>query len=120
MSQLIPKNQIVPGEVFAMLIDDGSVFNLQFLQAWLGLTEQSVKSWCAKHNVRPVVQGRTWLFTGKTFRAALEANAEQAKHLGCAEGAALFCIDRQTEWERRALTLVHLIYRPGHKMTTRY
>ncbi len=76
MSQLIPAAQFASGEIYAMLIDDSSTFNLQALQAGLGLTEQSVKAWCAKHGVRPVVQGRTWIFTGRTFRADLEHGAK--------------------------------------------
>lgn len=52
--------------------------------------------------------------------SAIEATALQAQHLGCPTNAALFCVERQTEWERRVVTFVQLVYRPGHKLTTRY
>jgi hypothetical protein len=82
MSQMIPLNQIEGGDVFAMLIDDTSVFNLQILQAGLGLSEESAKKWCSRHRVKAVSQGRTWLFTGATFRKALEAHAEESDATG--------------------------------------
>ncbi|MGC1497489.1 MAG: UTRA domain-containing protein [Sulfitobacter sp.] len=51
---------------------------------------------------------------------AVEADATLAEHLGCTPGAALFRTERTTWWQDRAVTLVHLTYRPGHRMTTRY
>lgn len=51
---------------------------------------------------------------------AIMADPAQARHLDCDAGAALFCIERRTEWEGRSLTFVRLAYRPGHRMTTRY
>lgn len=77
MSQMIPGNQIENGDIFGMLIDDTSVFNLQILQGGLGLTSvQSTKEWCYKHGIRPVINGRTWLFTGKLFRQDLEGKRQ--------------------------------------------
>lgn len=52
--------------------------------------------------------------------SAVAASPEQAGHLGCAPGAALFCIERRTEWQGQPVTLVRLIYRHGHRLTTRY
>lgn len=52
--------------------------------------------------------------------SAVEATADQARHLGCTAGDALFCIERQTQFEGRAVTFVRLVFRPGHRMTTRY
>ena len=51
---------------------------------------------------------------------AAEADAEQSAALGCAAGAALFCIERRTQWQRRVLTCVRLAYRHGHRLMTRY
>ena len=51
---------------------------------------------------------------------AVEADAGLAEHLGCAQGTALFRTERTTWWQDQAVTLVHLTYRQGHRMTTRY
>ncbi|PWE33015.1 GntR family transcriptional regulator [Maritimibacter sp. 55A14] len=51
---------------------------------------------------------------------AVEAENGLAEHLGCGEGAALFRIERTTWLQDRAITLVQLTYRRGHRMTTRY
>ncbi|ARJ70109.1 GntR family transcriptional regulator [Paracoccus contaminans] len=52
--------------------------------------------------------------------SAVAASAAQSAHLACEPGTALFCIDRRTEWQRQPVTLVRLIYREGHRLTTRY
>ncbi|GLS79564.1 GntR family transcriptional regulator [Paracoccus marinus] len=52
--------------------------------------------------------------------SATDATLQQAQHLDCNPGDALFSIERQTEWEGRAVTFVKLVYRRGHRMTTRY
>jgi len=54
-----------------------------------------------------------------SFSATL-ADDVLAAALHCAPGAALFRTDRTTWWEGRALTRVALVFRPGHRMTTRY
>ena len=51
---------------------------------------------------------------------AVEADKTLAAHLDCPEGAALFRTERTTWWQDQAVTLVHLTYRQGHRMTTRY
>lgn len=51
---------------------------------------------------------------------AIEASAEEVQHLGCNPGAALFCIERRTEWEGQSLTYVKLTYRHGHRLTAHY
>lgn len=52
--------------------------------------------------------------------SATAADAEQALHLGCAAGTALFRAERQTFWQGQSVTFVRLVYREGHRMTTRY
>lgn len=52
--------------------------------------------------------------------SAVDATDEQAGHLGCAPGDALFCIERQTQFEGQAVTFVRLVFRRGHSMTARY
>lgn len=51
---------------------------------------------------------------------ATSADAVLAGHLQCAPGAALFRADRSTWFQGRALTRVALVFRPGHRLTTRY
>jgi len=73
MSQILTPEQLKSTKVCGMLIDDTAFFNLQVLQAGLGLTsDESAKKWCLRHRVKPSVTGRTWLFTGRTFREAIE------------------------------------------------
>lgn len=52
--------------------------------------------------------------------AALSAEADVAKHLGCAEGDPLFLTERSTWFETRAITYVQLVFHRGYRMTTRY
>jgi hypothetical protein len=57
-----------------MMITDTTVFNLETLMAGIGYTSVvATKRWAIKHGIEPVAKGRTWLFTGRTFREALEA-----------------------------------------------
>lgn len=51
---------------------------------------------------------------------AVSADEEQARHLGCAKGDALFRVERQTTWQGQVVTWVSLTYRRDHRMTTRY
>jgi GntR family histidine utilization transcriptional repressor len=52
--------------------------------------------------------------------SATSADAVLADHLHCAPGTALFRADRSTWFQGRALTRVALVFRPGHRLTTRY
>lgn len=52
--------------------------------------------------------------------SATAADAAVASSLHCAEGTPLFMTERTTWWQGQAITYVRLIFRPGHKMTTRY
>jgi len=52
--------------------------------------------------------------------SALTAEAEVAKHLGCAEGDPLFLAERSTWFEAHAITYVRLVFQRGYRMTTRY
>lgn len=54
-----------------------------------------------------------------SFSAGL-ADQEMTDYLTCATGDPVFVIERSTWWEGQAVTYVHLTYRPGHRMTTRY
>lgn len=83
MSQIVPLNQIENGDLLGILIDDSSVFNLPILQGLLGLKEESAKKWCSRHGVQAASQGRTWVFTGKMFRADLEASAVKSRQEVC-------------------------------------
>lgn len=67
-----------------------------------------------------------WLMAQTPFSAveislsATAADAALAAHLDCAEGAALLQMERLTRWEEQTVTLVRMVHRPGHRMTTRY
>lgn len=50
--------------------------------------------------------------------SAVDATEEQAQHLDCAPGDALFCVERHTRWEGQVLTFVRLVFRRGHRITT--
>lgn len=52
--------------------------------------------------------------------SAIAADKAQAEALGCAEGAALFAVERATWFAGRPVTFVRLCHTPGHKVTTRY
>jgi GntR family histidine utilization transcriptional repressor len=52
--------------------------------------------------------------------SATTADPEQATLLNCDAGDALFRVERQTIWQDQVVTYVSLIYRRGHRMTTRY
>jgi hypothetical protein len=78
MSQMIPQAQIESGDVFGMLIDDTSVFNIRILQGGLGCSSvQTTKEWCYKHGIRPDISGREWIFTGKNFRLQVQAKSSE-------------------------------------------
>jgi GntR family transcriptional regulator, histidine utilization repressor len=51
---------------------------------------------------------------------AVEATQDLADHMGCFAGNALFRTERTTWLRERAITLVRLTYRRGHRMTTKY
>ena len=51
---------------------------------------------------------------------AVDATPEQAGHLDCAPGDALFCIERQTRFDGKTVTFVRLVFRRGHRMTAAY
>lgn len=52
--------------------------------------------------------------------SATHAEADMARHLGCQPGDALFQAERATWWQGQAITHVRLVFRRGHRMTTRY
>lgn len=52
--------------------------------------------------------------------SAVEADQALADHLACAPGDALFRAERTTWLRGRAVTLVRLTWRRGHRMTTQY
>lgn len=57
--------------------------------------------------------------TAQISFSAYAADAEVAQLLGCAPGEALFQGERQTWREAQPITYVRLLYRAGHRMTTR-
>ena len=52
--------------------------------------------------------------------SAATADQALANHLSCSSGDPLFQLERSTWWQDQAVTNVRLVYRPGHRMTTRY
>ncbi len=73
------------------------------------------------------VQGpNEWLVSEVPFSdaeisfSATSADASLARHLGCAQGDALFMAERATWFEGQAITYVRLVFQRGHRMTTRY
>ena len=52
--------------------------------------------------------------------SAATADQALANHLSCSSGDPLFQLERSTWWQDQAVTYVRLVYRPGHRMTTRY
>lgn len=67
-----------------------------------------------------------WLVTTVPFSEveisflAMPAQALMITHLDHLPGGAVFCVERTTWWQGRAMTHVALSYRQGHRMTTRY
>lgn len=70
------------------------------------------------------VSANEWLVQNAAFSGgdieffALPAEAWHASLLGCAEGAALFAIERTTWAGARPITAVRLAYAPGYRMRT--
>lgn len=70
------------------------------------------------------VSANEWLVQNAAFSGggieffALAADARLARVLGCAEGAALFAIDRTTWAGVAPITAVRLAYAPGYRMVT--
>lgn len=52
--------------------------------------------------------------------SAVAADTTTAEFLATSEGAPLFRLQRTTWLEKRIITFVHMTYRPGHEMTTKY
>ncbi|MAY87689.1 MAG: GntR family transcriptional regulator [Pseudooceanicola sp.] len=52
--------------------------------------------------------------------SAIGASPDVAEHLSCDPNTPLFRIERTTWWQDVAITHVALMFRPGHRMTTRY
>jgi len=52
--------------------------------------------------------------------SAAAADQKLAEYLHCAEGDALFTIERSTWWEGSAITFVRLTLQRGHRMTAKY
>lgn len=94
----------------------------QFEDRWISLTATPAARTADFRTDGP----NEWLvrqvpFTDVTVSfSAVAADEEQTQHLGCALGDALFLIERQTTWQGQAVTFVRLVYRRGHRMTTRY
>ncbi|WP_299728010.1 GntR family transcriptional regulator [uncultured Tateyamaria sp.] len=55
---------------------------------------------------------------GEISFSAVAASTGDAQALGCAEGSALFAIDRLTWDADRSVTKVRLLFAPGHQMRT--
>lgn len=73
------------------------------------LARESANAWLVAN--MPYTDGSLSLF-------ARAADAELAARLGCAEGAALFCMERLTWIGDKAITHVLLSYAPGHRIAT--
>ena len=99
---------------------DGSPY--QFEDRWinLGLLPE------AREANFSTVGPNEWLVAAVPFSdaeisfSAATADQTLANHLGCSPGDALFQLERSTWWQDQAVTYVRLVYRPGHRMTTRY
>lgn len=52
--------------------------------------------------------------------SATAADKILAQHLNCPIGEPLFLTERSTWWQEQAITYVRLVFRAGHKLTTRY
>lgn len=99
---------------------DGSPY--QFEDRWinLGLLPE------AREANFSTVGPNEWLVAAVPFSdaeisfSAAPADQTLANHLGCSPGGALFQLERSTWWQDQAVTYVRLVYRPGHRMTTRY
>ena len=51
---------------------------------------------------------------------AREASPMIAQHLNHPRGGPVFCLERATWWQDKAITFVTLSHAPNHRMTTRY
>ncbi len=69
-------SRTAPLDVEPIVILDRSVVNLAMLQQLLGQTAESAKKWVGKHGI-PALKGRTWLFSGRSVRLAVEKCLER-------------------------------------------
>ncbi len=94
----------------------------QFEDRWINLAELPQAAEADFGTIGP----NEWLISEVPYSdaeisfSALTAEAEMAKHLGCAEGDPLFLAERSTWFETRAITYVRLVFHRGYRMTTRY
>ncbi len=99
---------------------DGQPWQLE--DRWINLEATPA----ARDTVFSSVGPNEWLVSQVPFSdvevsfLAVSADEEQALHLGCNRGDALFRIERQTTWQGQVVTWVGLTYRRDHRMTTRY
>lgn len=70
----------------------------------------SANAWLVRH--MPYSEGELTL-------TATQADAPRAEAMGCAEGAALFTMERVTWIDDRPITFVRQFYAPGHRVVTR-
>ncbi|HMO09288.1 MAG TPA: GntR family transcriptional regulator [Paracoccaceae bacterium] len=109
-----------PGRMFA--IDtlhraDGAAFALE--RRWLNpaavpgpmpdLTRVTVNEWLL--STLPYAEG-------EIVFSAEAAGPEEARHLGCATGAALFCVERVTRTGAVPVTWVRLFHAPGYRLAS--
>lgn len=106
--------------VTAMHYADGNPY--QYEDRWINLAELP-----AAETADFTASGPTeWLIATVPFSdaeisfSATAADAELARHLGCAPGDPLFLSERSTWWQGGAITYVRLVFQRGHRMTTRY
>ncbi|WP_278924528.1 MULTISPECIES: UTRA domain-containing protein [Pseudophaeobacter] len=99
---------------------DGAPY--QFEERWisLGLLPQAQEADFSE------IGPNEWLVSTVPFSdaeiafSATAATPDLADHLGCAQGAALFTVERSTWLKGEAITFVRQSFRPGHRMTSRY
>lgn len=106
--------------VLCMHFNDGQPYQLE--DRWINL-----RSVPAARTADFSVEGpNEWLVRQMPYSSveisfsATAADTDQALHMGCAVGDALFRIERQTSWQGQELTFVRLIYHRGYRLTTRY
>jgi GntR family histidine utilization transcriptional repressor len=99
---------------------DGSPY--QFEDRWINLALLPE----AREADFSVLGPNEWLVAAVPFSdaeisfSAATADQALANNLSCSPGDPLFQLERSTWWQDQAVTYVRLVYRPGHRMTTRY
>lgn len=124
------RQEMPPPEVMAALAAPGSLHFIETLHRADGAPFALERRWLNPGAVPGALPDLTrvtvneWLLstvpyaTGEICFSAEAAGAEEARLLACAEGAALFAVERVTRTEAAPVTWVRLLHAPGYVLRT--